>query len=178
MGEVIKHGIIQNASFFDFLDKNHEQVRSMAENILETLTYENCSVKANVVENDEKENGLRAILNFGHTIGHAVESAFDFAKTHGECVGLGMLAASFIAYKRGMLDKPALDRIKSILEKYGFETAADLPDSSLITELMSKDKKKTDGKLKFVLPVSIGKVIITDDVTSEEISAALEYIRR
>ncbi len=176
MGEVIKHGIIRNADFFDYLEKNVDAVKALDPEVMIDLSYENCSVKARVVENDEKENGLRAILNFGHTIGHAVEGAFDFSLTHGECVGLGMSAASYIAEKRGMIDARMLERINNILLAYGFDIKAHGADADKIIELMGKDKKKTAGKLKFVLPECIGRVKIVTDVTREEIRAAIGYI--
>ncbi len=178
MGEVIKHGIIRNADFFDYLEKNISSVKSLDPETLIALSFENCSVKADVVEKDEKENGLRAILNFGHTIGHAAEGAFDFALTHGACVGLGMSAASYIAVQRGMISCAELDRINALMTAYGFDIKADIKNADEIIALMGKDKKKTAGKLKFVLPVRIGDVIITDDVTEDEIRAAVDYISR
>ena len=176
MGEVIKHGIIRDASFFDYLEANAPLVKSLDTDTLIKMDKINCSIKADVVEQDEKENGLRAILNFGHTIGHAVESAFDFKMTHGECVALGMIGASYIAVKRGMIDREVLSRIENILTLYGFKTRIQLPPQSKVMEYMQKDKKKIAGKLKFVLPVSVGAVKQTTDVTSEEIKDALLYI--
>lgn len=176
MGEVIKHGIIRDSEFFSYLEKNSEDIKKLNSETLVNMDKINCSIKAEVVEQDEKENGLRAILNFGHTIGHAVESAYNFKMTHGECVGLGMIGASYIAYKRNMITSSVMERIENILTEYGFRTRVKLPDKDKILSFMHKDKKKTMGKLKFVLPVSIGEVIQTTDVTSGEIFAALEYI--
>ena len=128
------------------------------------------------MEQDEKEMGLRAILNFGHTIGHAVESAYDFKMTHGECVGIGMVGASYIAHKRGMIDVETLKRIENILDMYGFKTRVTLPEKETVFSFMQKDKKKIAGKLKFVLPTKIGEVMQTTDVTKDEIFAAFDYI--
>lgn len=176
MGEVIKHGIIRDADFFNFLDDNVELVKSLNPITLIKMDKRNCVIKADVVEEDEKENGLRAILNFGHTISHAVESAYNFKMTHGECVGLGMIGASYISYKRGLITKRELSRIEGILKKYGFKTRVKLPAPDDVYALMKKDKKSVEGVLKFVLPVTIGEVIITKDVTKAEIYDALEYI--
>lgn len=176
MGEVIKHGIIRDGKFFDYLENNSADIKELNSETLINMDKINCSIKANVVEQDEKENGLRAILNFGHTIGHAVESAYNFKMTHGECVGLGMIGASYIAYKRNMIKADTLQRIESILTEYGFRTRVKLPENDKILEFMQKDKKKTMGKLKFVLPTEIGEVMQTTDVTREEIFGALEYI--
>lgn len=178
MGEVIKHGIICDSSFYEFLKKNLEAVKSLDSDMLMKMAKTNCAIKASVVEQDERENGLRAILNFGHTIGHAVESAFSFKMTHGACVGLGMVAVSKIAFDRGMITDDILKDIESVLSAYNFDIRADLPPIDTIYDFMNKDKKKTKGKLKFVLPLKIGDVIQTNDVTEEEIFAALKYISR
>lgn len=176
MGEVIKHGIIKDKDFFEYLENNGNKVKELHSGTLIEMDRINCRIKAQVVEQDEKETGLRAILNFGHTIGHAVESAYNFKMTHGECVGLGMISASYIAHKRGMLDSSALERIENILRLYGFKTRVILPEADKVMDFMQKDKKKIEGSLKFVLPSEIGAVIQTTDVTREEIFAALEYI--
>ena len=176
MGEVIKHGIIRDSDFFGYLENNSALIKTLDGETLIKMDKINCSIKAHVVEHDEKENGLRAILNFGHTIGHAVESAYDFKMTHGECVGIGMIAASYIAHKRGMIDAGVLERIENILREYGFRTRVKLPEKEEVLRFMQKDKKKIAGKLKFVLPVKIGEVEQTTDVTQEEIFAAFQYI--
>ncbi len=177
MGEVIKHGIIQDKEFFEYLKDNAQKIKELdAETLIYTAKV-NCSIKARVVEEDEKESGLRAILNFGHTVGHAVESAFGFVKTHGECVGLGMVAAAYIAFKRDMINTAQLNEIEEIMEMYGFDIRTDLPDNDTVWAFMQKDKKKLEGKLKFVLPVNIGEVVQTTDVTADEVYSALDYIR-
>lgn len=178
MGEVIKHGIIRDKEFFAYLKDNLEKIKALDSETLIKMDKTNCAIKADVVMQDEKENGLRAILNFGHTIGHAVESAHDFKKTHGECVGTGMIAASYIAVKRGLISKSELSEIEAVLTMYGFETRVNIPDNDTVFEIMQKDKKKISGKLKFVLPTKIGEVIQTTDVTRDEIYSALEYLKR
>lgn len=176
MGEVIKHGIIRDAEFYKFLKENNDKVKSLDPDILMKMAQRNCSIKADVVEKDERENGLRAILNFGHTIGHAVESSFNFEKTHGQCVGVGMIAASYIAYKRNMINSEVLKDIESVLAEYGFLTRVKINSVDEVYSFMQKDKKKTEGKLKFVLPVGIGEVVQTRDVTDEEIFESIKYI--
>lgn len=177
MGEVIKHGIIRDYDFYTFIKNNAELIKSLNSDTLIEMAKRNCSIKADVVEQDERENGLRAILNFGHTIGHAVESSLDFTMTHGECVGLGMCAASSIAYERGMISIKTLNDIENTLSSYGFKTRTSLPDTSEIYALMQQDKKKANGKLKFVLPEGIGRVCIVTDVTEAEIRSAIDHIR-
>lgn len=178
MGEVIKHGIIRDADFFEYLKNNSEKIKSLDSETLIMADKINCSIKADVVMQDEKENGLRAVLNFGHTIGHAVESAYNFKKTHGECVGIGMSAAGYIAVKRGLIPESALKEMETVLAMYGFNIKVGLPDNDTVYSIMQKDKKKLSGKLTFVLPVRIGEVIRVNDITQDEIYAALDYIRR
>lgn len=178
MGEVIKHGIIRNREFYEFIKNNVELIKSLDSNTLIKMSKTNCAIKAGVVECDERESGLRAILNFGHTIGHAVESAYNFTMTHGECVGLGMLAVSKLAKDRGMISDSDLKDIEATLLSYGFSTREKLPEKSEILRFMHKDKKKADGKLSFVLPVRIGETVRTQDVTEQEILSAIEYISK
>lgn len=176
MGEVIKHSIIRDKEFFEFLFENIENVRNLSDDILLDMIYKNCSIKASVVSMDEKENGVRADLNFGHTFGHAVESYSDFELSHGECVGLGMIAASKVSLMRKLITEEEFLKIKEILKNYRFRTKTNIKNTYDVILLMQKDKKKADGKLKFVLPVGIGKVIKTSDLCEEEIRAAFEEI--
>ena len=176
MGEVIKHGIIQNSDFFTFLSENVEDIKKLRPDYLIQMAKTNCSIKASVVMEDEKENGLRAILNFGHTIGHAIESAAAFSKTHGECVALGMRAASHIAWKRNLIGEDTFDQINELLNRYGFEPKTEIASEDDIFRFMQSDKKSVGGQLKFVLPTGIGQVIQADDVTRDEISNALKYL--
>lgn len=178
MGEVIKHGIIRDAEFYRFIKDNAALIKSLDSETLIKMAKRNCGIKAEVVERDEKENGLRAILNFGHTIGHAAESALDFTVTHGECVGLGMVAVSHIAVRRGLIDKAILADLEAVLAEYGFRTKISLPSADLIYSHMQRDKKKANGKLKFVLPTAIGEVVQAQDVTESEIREAISYINK
>ena len=176
MGEVIKHGIIRDYEFYKFIKTNSEKIKMLDTQTLIQMSKRNCEIKAEVVEQDERESGLRAILNFGHTIGHAAESALDFAMTHGECVGLGIVAVCKIASERGLISKEEQNDIENTLLSYGFKIKANLPSFDVIYDFMHKDKKKSDGKLKFVLPVRTGEVIIVTDVKESEIFDAIEYI--
>ena len=176
MGEVIKHGVIRDKAFFEYVEKNAVKIKSLDENTLIKLSEINCKIKADVVSKDEKESGLRRILNFGHTIGHAVESAFDFTKTHGQCVAFGMICVFKIAFDRGLIEEDELIRFVNVLNAYGFETSASLSDKEKIIGLVHKDKKKDGDKVSFILSDEIGSVKIVDDVSDEEIRRSLEYI--
>jgi len=177
LGEVIKHGIIRDKELFSFVENNCDKILEMDSETLISLTKANCAVKADVVSNDEKEMGLRRILNFGHTIGHAIESAFDFKKTHGECVALGMLCMFKIASLRGIMPDSYVYRLEKILLSYGFETKVDVPDFDKILSLVRLDKKKQGAKVTFVMPVEIGKTDFCDDITDDEIISALSFIK-
>lgn len=178
MGEVIKHGIIRDNEFYEFIKNNVELIKSLDKDTLIKMCKRNCEIKAGVVEQDEKETGLRAILNFGHTIGHAAESALNFSMTHGECVGLGIVAVCKIAADRGMIDFETAKDIESVMISYGFNVRAELPPKEDILSFMQKDKKKANGKLGFVLPAKIGEVIYTTDVGTDEIYSAIDYISK
>lgn len=176
MGEVIKHGMIRDREFFGFLKNNSELVKSLNPYTLIKMARTNCTIKAEVVEQDEREASLRATLNFGHTIGHAIESAYDFKMTHGACVGVGMIAASYIAYRRRMISGAELGELEDILSMYGFNTRIETENPDKIYEFMLKDKKRVDGVLKFVLPTRIGAVTQVTDVSEEEIRSAIAYV--
>lgn len=176
MGEVIKHGIIRDAEFYEFIKKNSEKIKALDSEILIETAKRNCGIKASVVEKDEKELGLRAVLNFGHTIGHAAESALSFTMTHGECVGLGMVAAAHIAENRGMIARETAEDMEEVLKSYGFKIRTKLPGGDIIYSFMQKDKKKAMGRLKFILPNSIGSVVQVTDVSEREIFDAINYI--
>lgn len=177
MGEVIKHGIIRNREFFDYLKENKAQICAMDHRVLIDMVRENCAVKADVVMQDEKETGLRAILNFGHTFGHGVESAFHFSMTHGECVGIGMNMAAGLAKKRGLISPEEYAKIRGILELYEFPLNEPLPETEEILSFMMKDKKADQGTLKFILPDRIGHVIQAADITKEEIIETIKTIQ-
>ena len=150
MAEAIKMGCIKSASLFEKLETED------AKSVIDDIIYECVSLKAGVVERDEKEHGERALLNFGHTAGHAIEKLHNFTTiSHGEAVGIGMLIASEAGEKNGITEAGTADRIKLVLEKFGLPTA---DDNSLcdIINAMSADKKRTGSGIKFVFISKIG----------------------
>lgn len=176
MGEVIKHGIIADKAFLDYIAENSDSVKKLDTKTLLKMCKKNCAIKAAVVSRDEKEQGLRAILNFGHTVGHAVETYYKFKLSHGECVGIGMYAAAVIAKNRMMISETELNTLTEVLEKYGFELHVKLKNPRKIIEIMHMDKKAHDGILKFILPCGLGKVTAAENVTEGEILTALKAI--
>jgi 3-dehydroquinate synthase len=164
LGEVIKYAIIKDGDFFTYLEEHLEPIRALDEKTLEYIVTVSARIKAEVVEKDEKDLGLRNILNFGHTIGHAIESVTEFQISHGQAVAIGMMAASGIAGEIGVLENASVVRIRKLLKRAGLMTKMPKVELSKVLETMTHDKKVLDGKIRFVLPRAIGEVFITDDV--------------
>lgn len=159
IGEIIKYGIIYDYNFFKYVVENIERIKKCDKNIMPLVIKRCCEIKADIVSQDEKEEGLRKILNFGHTFGHALEGITEFSKyTHGEAVIIGMYYETIIAKKLGIIDENYSEEILNFLSN--LEMDLSISDCS-ITELvdrMSKDKKNIGGKISFVLPTEKGTV--------------------
>ncbi len=151
MAEAIKTACIKSASLFDKIENEN------AADIIEEIIYECVSIKAGVVERDEKEHGERALLNFGHTAGHAIEKLCNFSTvTHGEAVGIGMVLICRAAEENGLTEKGTADRLSAVLKKYSLKTQSPFPLGSIISA-MSADKKRKGGGINFVLIKRIGE---------------------
>jgi len=173
LAEAIKHGVIWDEEYFAYVEKNLNRIKSLDEKALETVVSGSAKIKARVVEKDEKDFGLRNILNYGHTAGHAIESVSDFKVRHGEAVAIGMVVAARISNKLGILDTNEVIRLKDVIARAGLPTEVpDLQTKGLI-QAISHDKKILQGKVRFVLPKSIGDVFITDEVSPSMIEEAL-----
>ena len=122
-------------------------------------------IKAEIVARDEKDLGLRAILNYGHTVGHAIETASDFKVDHGEAVAIGMLAAARVSNQMGILNQNELARLEGLIKKAGLPTKVQNLKVETLIQAMKHDKKVVKGKVRFILPKSLGKVFITDEVS-------------
>jgi 3-dehydroquinate synthase len=186
LAEVIKYGVILDDEFFKFLEANSHHLNTKAFDdkdtlkaamkVWQTIVTESCKIKARIVAEDEKENGIRMVLNFGHTIGHAIETVTKYSEyTHGQAVAIGMVAACLIAKELEMIDDTIVKRVKDLLEKLRLPTSVDLQSDKVIASL-KVDKKIRDGKIKFVLPKKIGKVEIVDDVPIPVIRKVLKQI--
>ncbi len=177
MAEVIKYGVIWDAELFAQMEqaKRLDQLRYVDSGFLEEILARSCQSKADVVGKDEKEAGLRAILNYGHTIGHAVESLTHYKGTnHGEAVAIGMVAASRLAVALGLWDHECDRRQFALIEKAGLPTK--LPQGLNMEEIidtLQTDKKVKDGQVRFVLPTQIGAATVSDRVTSDLIRQIL-----
>ena len=179
MAEVIKYGIIWDTDLFSKLEQSEQIDRfdKIAPSLLQTILVRSGQTKADIVSQDEKEAGLRAILNYGHTIGHAVESLTHYQQfVHGEAVAIGMAAAGKIAVEMGIWTAADAKRQDTLIEKAGLplKTPDQLDQQAIITALQS-DKKVSAGKVRFILPTQIGAATITDKVTSEVIEKAISH---
>ena len=162
LAEVIKHGAIIDPVFFDWIEANISQLRAKDTQALSYAIQRSCEIKADVVRQDEREGGLRAILNFGHTFGHAIESGLGYGKwLHGEAVGCGMVMAADLSYRLGYIDYVARTRIKQLVEAAGLPSIApDLGEQRWL-DLMEVDKKNEGGQIKFILLKPLGTAHIT-----------------
>lgn len=165
LAEVIKYGVIRDEGLLSYIEENLDRIKSLDGRALEEIVFRSAKIKAEIVEKDEKELGLRAILNYGHTVGHVIESVSDFKVEHGVAVAIGMLAAARISNKMGILNKTGLLRLQSLIERVGLPTAMPRLEIKEMTQAITHDKKVLRGKVRFILPQSLGKVFITDEVS-------------
>jgi 3-dehydroquinate synthase len=174
MVEVMKYGMIKDAAFFEYIDKHLSEILELDADALEEIIYNSCKTKAHVVELDEKEQGIRAILNYGHTIGHALEALTSYKKyRHGDAVAMGMIYVTKIAISMKLADETVLKRQESLFLKLGLSLKDTELDPHDIVSKLYQDKKTIAGKLRFVLPTRIGNVIIDDSVSEQTILNAL-----
>ncbi len=172
--ELIKHGVIMDKPLFEMIEANIEGILGLDFDLLVEVIAQSCRCKASVVEKDEKEGGLRAILNYGHTFAHAIETLTDYTYRHGEAVAIGMVCASQLAVDKGMMRQEHLSRQIALLKKAGLPTVFPGINPETALQTMYLDKKVKGGKIRYILPTEIGKVIITSDVTNDEALKAIE----
>lgn len=178
LAEVIKYGIIRDGEFFEFLWANRKRLnRRGADADLLGAVIERCvTIKAEVVAADECESGLRAILNYGHTFGHALEQLSGFKLAHGSAVAIGMVLAGRLACDLGIFDRESADRVEALLKAVGLPVSVPAGyAASDIIEAMKGDKKNEGGRIRLVLPESLGRVRITSEVSEEKL---LEFLTR
>ena len=167
-GEILKHGLIKDASYFQWLKDNIEKIAALDSGYLEEMIYRSCEIKRKVVENDPTEKGERAQLNFGHTLGHAIEKQMNFELYHGECVVLGMIAALNICVERGTITKEEYDDIYNTFKAYNFPMTVDKTTIDEVIAASKNDKKMDGNKVKFILLKKVGEAYIdmtVDDIT-------------
>ncbi len=173
MGEVVKYGIIKDRDYFDWLKTNQDKIKARDFDTMYEMVRRSCMSKRNVVENDPTEKGERALLNMGHTLGHAIEKYMNFQLLHGECVFIGTQLATIISYNKGLISKEDLELIFDSIEPYNVpKLPADL-DIEKVIEYTKNDKKVVGNKIKFVLINSIGEAYIDMDVTDDDMRKSI-----
>ncbi len=178
MAEIIKHGLIRDAAYFDWLREHADAVCAKDPEMIRCMISASCQIKREVVEQDPTEQGLRALLNFGHTAGHAIEKLKDFTMSHGECVAVGCVAAAYLSWKRGLLTEEEQNQIEETFIRYGLPVRADGLRPEAVLTATKLDKKMEAGKIKFVLLRHPGEAFVTKDVEDGELLDALRYVLR
>lgn len=175
--EVVKYGVVLSRDLFETVSTNLRQILRVDSGTLAPLIARCCEIKAEVVSADERESGPRRVLNFGHTIGHALEAMTEYRRfRHGEAVAYGMLAAAELSTLRGLMPAADRDRLADLIRRMGpLPPVADLPQADA-HDIIGRDKKVTEGRLHFVLCAGLGTSAIVSDITQQELGAALTAI--
>lgn len=175
--EAIKHGVIGDAQLFEDLRRNVNQVLALEEPVTGQLILRAGAYKARVVSGDEREQGERILLNYGHTVGHALEAESGYTLRHGEAVAIGMMAAGTIAVRLGLFDAQALAEQRATLQAFGLPT--EIPrgiDLNRITARIGSDKKVRAKRVRWVLPIQIGAALVRNDVPTELVDEVLQEL--
>lgn len=173
MAEVLKAGLLKDGHFYEWTINNFVEINDKNPEILTGMIRKSVEIKKFIVEKDPFEQGDRALLNLGHTAGHAIEKYMDFKMSHGECVALGTIVAANISYKREMISMEDFYEIRDMFVPFNLPISLDEIDADEIVRLTKSDKKAENGFVKFILLKKIGKAVVVKDVTDEEIKAAV-----
>jgi 3-dehydroquinate synthase len=176
MGEVLKSGLIRDAKFYEWTINHMSEIQERLYPVMVRLIKKCCEIKSTVVENDPTEQGERALLNLGHTIGHAIEKLKNFQLLHGQCVALGTVAAAYISYKRNLLSTEDFYEIRDMNVGFDLPIFYEGLSAEDILAATRSDKKMVNGRLKFVLLRQIGDAYIDTTVTDEELLDAIKFI--
>ncbi len=174
--EVVKYGMISDEKFFEYLENNIDGIKQKKCEVYEYIIGKCCSIKADIVSQDERENSSRAILNFGHTFGHAIETVSSYSKyRHGEAVAIGMLMACELGVILGSIDSTVKRRLQKLLQSLSLQEKAEGLNPKSILDAMSRDKKVKNGKINFIIPdTKIGQVKILNGVDNNLLLRAIE----
>ena len=174
LAEIVKYGVISDASLFEFLETHCKEILSLDHECLSHIIETSCAIKAAVVEKDERESHYRMILNFGHTLGHAIESLTGYSSfIHGEAVAMGMVRAAKLSHSMGKCSEEVPMRLEALLKKLGLPVEMPKLESSAVIESLYHDKKTMDHKIKFILVKEIGSIEIVDHMPEAEILKVL-----
>ncbi len=177
MGELLKHGLILDADYYEWTIEHMEEIGERDPQTLLSMVARSCELKRYIVEKDPNETkGDRALLNFGHTIGHAIEKLKNFELLHGECVALGTVAAAYISWQRGLIDEDEFYEIRDMNVGFGLPISFDGISPEDVVAATRKDKKMDAGKIRFVLLKKPGRAFVATDVTDQEMLEAVKSI--
>ncbi|MBR6223566.1 MAG: 3-dehydroquinate synthase [Lachnospiraceae bacterium] len=176
MGEIIKHGLIKDRAYLEWIEDNARNIRTRETSILIEMIKRSCEIKRGVVEKDPLEKGERALLNFGHTIGHAIEKTLNFKYLHGECVAFGMIFAGKLSAMKGLIGEDDYALICDVISRFPFPDLPEELDIFKVIKATKKDKKMSEGKIKFILLKSVGDAYIDKKITDEDMRLAMEAV--
>jgi len=175
LAEVIKYGVISDANLFDYLEKNADKILQLDHECLAYIIKTSCSIKAEVVEKDERESHYRMILNFGHTLGHTIEALTGYSQfIHGEAVAIGMVQAAKLSQQLEKCQDEVPKRLRKLIKKYGLPSQWPDLDSQAVIECLYHDKKTMNHKIKFILVKELGSVEIVEDMPEADILKMLQ----
>jgi 3-dehydroquinate synthase len=176
LAEVVKYGVILDAELFAYLETNADAILRRDPDAVRHIIARSCRLKADVVQLDEREQtGLRAVLNYGHTFAHAYETAAGYGTwLHGEAVAAGMVSASRLAERRGLITSDVTERQRTLLARFGLPTAPAAWPAETLLAAMRQDKKSLAGRLRFILPLRLGEVALFDDIPETDVRQILE----
>ena len=176
MGEILKHGLIRDYSYYAWTVFHREEILKRVPEVLTEMIYRSCVIKKTVVENDPTEKGERAVLNMGHTIGHAVEKLKNFSILHGQCVALGMVASAYLSFQKGYITVEEFAKMQKDLRAFGLPVRVGGLSPEEVLSATKSDKKMEHGRIKFILMDRMGHAVIDTSVTDEELLDAITVI--
>lgn len=176
MAEVIKHGLILDKNYLEDIENKHKDIKNLNKEVMTYIIRKSCEIKSMIVSEDEKEEGRRALLNFGHTVGHAVERLKNFELLHGECVAIGMISALYISKQLGYIKEEEIVRVVSLLEKFNLPINVGGLTTTEIYQEMFHDKKTANNQLNFVLLEELGESYINKGINQTVVLDAIDKI--
>lgn len=176
MAEVIKHGLILDESYLNEIEENIINIQDLDGNTLTSMIQKSCAIKSMIVSEDEKEEGKRALLNFGHTVGHAIERLKNFEMLHGECISVGFVAALHLSKQLGNIKDSDIDRVVKLLKEFELPVTVNGLTSLEIYQEMFHDKKTADNQLNFILLEQIGSAFISKEINKDNVLKAINQI--
>lgn len=176
MGEVLKHGLIRDKEYSQWITRHRREILAREEEACKEMIYRSCVIKKNVVEQDPTEKGERALLNMGHTIGHAVEKLKDFSLLHGQCVAIGCAASAYLSWKKGWISKEEYGEIKEQLQAFALPVKVQGLGKEEVLKTTKSDKKMAGGQIRFILLRAWGDAVIDTTLTDEELLEGIQSI--